>query len=400
MAGTLKNLGNGRYKLTVSLGYQDGKQIRKCRTVDATTKKEAERMLAKFYLEQTRFAGLDKDITFGDFVKVFQERHANNLSLSCRTNYEYMLHDRILPAFGKQKLSKVTKEMIIRFIEFLKDPLARMDKQQKPLSGETVRKHYKLIQLILNKAVVWGFLNGSPCDRFPVDDVLPKANTKHYPILPTRELTRLLHLVDELKDTAGSVRNKLFFYICLTTGTRRGEVAGLTWDQVDLDNHTINIVQSLKSVSGKPKEMGEPKTKKSVRVLYFDEHLEQLFRKHKAYQDEWLSKNGYHNKKNLVFVLTKVTNEGETNYMNPHSVYDWLSALCRRNNIPHIGLHSLRAQCATLSASIGIPLNLVSAQLGHSDSTVTAKIYVRDMADLRREASDRMFDKLGEIRGQ
>lgn len=166
MAGTLKNLGNGRYKLTVSLGYQDGKQIRKCRTVDATTKKEAERMLAKFYLEQTRFAGLDKDITFGDFVKVFQERHANNLSLSCRTNYEYMLHDRILPAFGKQKLSKVTKEMIIRFIEFLKDPLARMDKQQKPLSGETVRKHYKLIQLILNKAVVWGFLNGSPVIAF------------------------------------------------------------------------------------------------------------------------------------------------------------------------------------------------------------------------------------------
>lgn len=48
MAGTLKYLGNNKYKLTVSLGYKSGRQIRKCKTIEARTKKEAERILAKF----------------------------------------------------------------------------------------------------------------------------------------------------------------------------------------------------------------------------------------------------------------------------------------------------------------------------------------------------------------
>jgi len=400
MAGSMKFLGNNKYKLIVSLGYNkrsDGQtQIRRCKTVVASSRKEAEKLLARFYLEQSNLSGINKDMTFDDFAKVFKQRHSDKLSLACRTNYEDMLNNRILDAFGKIKLSRVATDMslINNFAEYLKGPAARIDNRKQYLSGETVRKHLKLIQLMLNKAVAWGFLTSSI--KIPAD-VFPKANTKHYPILSTEDLTHLLHVVDSHEETANYVKNKLFFYICLTTGTRRGEAAGLTWDCLDLKNRVFYVNKSLKVVSGKPREMGKTKTEKSTRVLYFDEHLADLFRRHKYYQDDWLKNNGFKNTQNLVFVHSEASVTGETQYYNPNSCFDWLKKLCLRNNIPHIGLHSLRAQCATIAASIGTPINLVSAQLGHSNIGTTS-IYVRDMLDMRKKVSDKMFSKLEEIR--
>lgn len=400
MTGVVIPLGNGKFKLQISLGYVGKKQIRRFKTIEAKTQKEAEKMLAKFYLEESKFVGINKDVTFGDFAKIFEQRHSKNLSLACRTNYEYLLRTRILPAFGKVKLSKITQEMLINFVRYLRTPDTRMDNKNKEyLSGETVRKFYKLIQLMMNKAVLWNFIPTSPLDRFPVDDELPKQCTRHNPTLSEADLTRLLSVIDAHEEDANWVVNKLFFYISLTVGTRRGETAGLTWSAIDLDNRTINITQSLKIVNGRPREMGDTKNKKS-RVVYFDEHLTELFRKHKMNQDKWLTKKGGRNTQNLVFVYGKLSPSGETQFFNPHTTYKWLSTICKKHYIPHITLHSLRAQFATLSSSCGVPLSFISAGLGHSSSIVTANIYIRDIADMRKDITQKVFTKLDELRGE
>jgi integrase len=49
-------------------------------------------------------------------------------------------------------------------------------------------------------------------------------------------------------------------------GLRRGEIAGLRWESVDLDKGTIAICETRVSVGGKP-QTSTPKTDRSARVL-------------------------------------------------------------------------------------------------------------------------------------
>lgn len=67
------------------------------------------------------------------------------------------------------------------------------------------------------------------------------------------------------------------FYIALTTGARKGEFLGLSWDRVDLERRELKITEAMKYVNGRKPFLGTPKTDASVRTLYFDDFLKQLF---------------------------------------------------------------------------------------------------------------------------
>lgn len=90
------------------------------------------------------------------------------------------------------------------------------------------------------------------------------------------------------------------FYIALTTGARKGEFLGLSWDRVDLERRELKITEAMKYVNGRKPFLGTPKTDASVRTLYFDDFLKQLFLEYKALLDEWLTKNRITNPQNLV----------------------------------------------------------------------------------------------------
>ena len=68
MAGSVIKKPNNKWELRVSLGYdENNKQRRKTKTVYAKTKKEAEKMLAEFFLELKDTLVIDHDITFKEF---------------------------------------------------------------------------------------------------------------------------------------------------------------------------------------------------------------------------------------------------------------------------------------------------------------------------------------------
>lgn len=55
--------------------------------------------------------------------------------------------------------------------------------------------------------------------------------------------------------------------LALTTGLRRGELVGLEWKNVDLEQGTIYVKQSISDfINGNP-VIKEPKTKKSTRKI-------------------------------------------------------------------------------------------------------------------------------------
>ena len=194
-----------------------------------------------------------------------------------------------------------------------------------------------------------------------------------------------------------NLKNKLMFYIAVTTGARKGEFLGLTWDRVDLENRSLYINKSLKFVNGMKPVLGKPKTEKSERTLYFDEYVRELFIEYKAAVDKWLKENKLTNPQNFVFVSRNWNEKREVLPVNGDSFYLWLKRMCKKHNMPRIAVHSLRAMAATNALISGMPLNLVQTMMGHANIATTS-IYLRDVQDERKIASNLLAQHFEDLR--
>ena len=110
MAGSIIDKGNNRYELRVSLGYEKGKQIRKTRTIHATSKRAAKKELDKFWMEiqnAPRNETGSKEITFGELSDVWNHRHNSKNALTTRTIQNNMLNGRLKDAFNGMPLKDI-----------------------------------------------------------------------------------------------------------------------------------------------------------------------------------------------------------------------------------------------------------------------------------------------------
>ena len=384
---TLTNKGNNRWELRVSAGYdKNGKQIRFTKVVYCESKKQAKHLLAEFEIEKGGKTLIDHNIKFKDFVEYWLVRHCKDLSVTTLARYKQLLESRILPAFGEMRLSKITSQDIVRFMKIVASTGVRLDNKtsRETLSYSTISKHLKLLKLIFNRAYIWGYLSRNPCEDIPKDLISIKNDSKHYPIWSQDELAKFIKLLEEEPETYLTTKYKVMFYISLTCGTRKGELLGLTWDCVDLENKSFSINKAVKYVNEKAKSLGTPKTKASNRILFFDDYIKELLVKYKDFQDKWIKKHNAKNSTNLVFFAGRLNDNNETMLIDGNCFYLWLKRKIRKHGFSHIGVHSLRAMAATYALIAGTPLNMVQAMLGHT-SINTTSIYIHDIADSRKE---------------
>lgn len=400
MAGSLVSKGNNKWELRISNGYDENKKQRRVtKIIYAKTKKEAQKQLASFYLEVIGKLPERRDIKFKDFIKYWMQETFPDKSPITTKRIEQMLRDRVLPCFGEMALEKITSEEIITFMKSLNADGIRLDQKDKTkLSPTTINKYYKLLSTIFQKAYDWGYLIMNPCNQKTKKLVWLKAKSKRYPIWEKDELSKALKALDnEDNDTLPYLKNKLIFYISLGTGARKGEVLGLTWDCVNLHKLELNIEKSLKIVNNIAVGFGKPKTESSIRTLYFDEYTKKLFIRYRAALDDWLKENGGINKNNYVFMASKLADSNETLAVDGNSFYLWLKRFCKRNGLPHIAVHSLRHMAATYALLSGVKLNSVQVMLGHSSITTTS-IYLHDVKELRKEASEHLAEHIQDLR--
>lgn len=398
MPGSLINRGNNKWELRVSHGYDANKKQRRfTKTIYASTKKEAKRQLAEFYLEVVEMPKIDNDITFKEFVGYWDIRHSKKVTAVTMANYRRMLKNRLIPAFGFMKLNKINEGDILRFMDSLSSADIRLDNRGKSeLSSVTIKRHFKLLNLLFKKAYDWHYLRKNPCELVPQDSIV-KEKSNRYPIWDKETLKRFMALLEKMPDTLANQKNKLMFYIAIMTGARRGEFLGLTWDCVDLENKELKIIKAMKYICGREPFLEKPKTESSNRVLYFDDYLRALFMDYKAKQDAWLVKNNIRNTANLVFVSRRSLEEKEALPVNGDCFYLWLKRMCCTHNFPRIAVHSLRAMAATYALISGMPLNMVQAMLGHVNISTTS-IYLRDVQDERKEVTSLLSNHLENLR--
>ena len=158
--------------------------------------------------------------------------------------------------------------------------------------------------------------------------------------------------------------------LLLLTGMRRGEVCGLEWDDVDLDEETITINRSVVTVKGYGAVTKSPKTASSNRMIGISSHLVQVLREYKEWYEQYTDSLGDQwIQSNRLFIKEM----GDPIY--PSTVEFWVDKVCQAAGLPHRTVHSLRHTNITMQIAAGVPLVTVAGRAGHARTSTTTDIY-------------------------
>ena len=155
----------------------------------------------------------------------------------------------------------------------------------------------------------------------------------------------------------------------LFTGLRIGECLALRWWNVDFENNTITIENTLCFADDKW-FLAAPKTETSLRVLKLGTYTKELLLRHKREQDKLKAIVG-DNWTHPDIVFTSVIG----NYYDRSYVNKELKKILANNDLPIISVHGLRHSNASLMINNGIDVKAVSEHLGHCNIAVTGDIY-------------------------
>lgn len=163
-------------------------------------------------------------------------------------------------------------------------------------------------------------------------------------------------------------------------GLRRGEIAGLRWSDVDLENKTLTVCNNRVDAAGKVHE-NDPKSAMSRRTLPLNDRLVSVLKSAKARQArERLALGGG----DWEYV---VCNEAGQPYHPQVLSRCWRKA-AKAAGVREIKLHAARHTCATTMHLQGVPAVIIAAWVGHTDPSLTLKLYAHSQADALKSAGE------------
>ena len=237
-----------------------------------------------------------------------------------------------------------------------------------------INKAYYYIRSIMKKAVQDGIINTDPSMQL----VKPSGSSGCRRAITDEELKHVIYGVDHHP-------YGLLIGILLACGLRPGEARALTWDNVDIKQKTVSIVQAVES--GTNNRLKEPKSAAGKRSIPIpDWYRERLAR------SPVRSLHGYVFPNPQGGIITE-----------QHFRRIWRSffrmidihagaKLYRNEIIEHalsqdITPYYLRHTYATNLAEAGVDMKTAQYLLGHSDIGLTAKVYTHVSDKMKQDAS-------------
>ena len=181
--------------------------------------------------------------------------------------------------------------------------------------------------------------------------------------------------------------------LAVSTGMRRGELAGLKWQDVDLERGELHVRRSLVRV---PTKMGsgymeaEPKTEKSRRSILFPDFALEALKAHQERQQEIKRQAGSLWQEHDYVFCTPL---GE--HIHPgHDTLEEFKKLLNRAGLSDVRFHDLRHGAATILLSMGVHPKVVQELLGHNQISMTMDTYSHVLPTMQKEAVIRMNEAL------
>jgi integrase len=364
--GSVTQLNDGRWQGRVTVGYKDGKQVRKA--VYGKTRAEASAEVTKLLAQlQQGIAPTDDRVTVDTYLAGWLDTVQEKNEEATYVSYKGAVDLYINPVIGKVKLAKLSPTEVDRMMK--EAPTVK--------TGNYARR---VLRIALNRAIKRGDVHRNAAAL--TDN---RRTEKHQAQFLTLDQAKAL-----LKSVADD-RHEALYAVAIALGLRKGEALGFMWRDVDLDNARLTVRQQIqRSRVTKGIVAKETKTHQ-IRTLDIPAFAVAALHRHRKRQLEarllagsrWQD-TGY------VFTSSIGTPIDASNLSTR------FKALLKSDDLRAAGLpatlrwHELRHSAAALMLAQGATMQEVQAMLGHSQFSVTMDYYAHLMPGALRAVANRM----------
>ena len=307
-------------------------------------------------------------------------------------NYKYMYNLFARPNFGKSRISTLKKSDVKRFYIQLAD--------DRGLQASTIDSVHTVLHQVLQMAVDDNFIRNNPSDG--VLKELKQSRTFNNE--KRRALTQPEQnlLLDYLKRHHTYNHWYPIFAVMIGTGLRLGEVAGLRWCDIDLEEGIIDVNHTLVYYDHRDENhkkgcyfnINTPKTPNSNRQVPMLDFVKEAFLMEKENHQ-------------AIGLQCKVVIDGYTDFIFLNrdggtfyhgSLNKTIRRIIRDCNLevlekgeeepvllPHFSCHSLRHTFTTRMCEAGVNVKVIQDTLGHSDIATTLEIYAEVTKEFKKQ---------------
>lgn len=332
---TAKKTKSGSYTISV-YDYTDFNGRQHCKRFTGKTKKEVELLAAQYKAQRIHSTDLvSLDSALNEYIKL------KTAVLSPSTIKKYKDIHRVLqkayPSLLNKKINNLTQN----------DMQALVSDLSLTKSPKTVKNYYGLLTAI--------------SDRIKAFNVTLPRIVQYEPYIPTEDDIKALLTYCKGKELEIPV---LLASNCMM---RRGEICGLSMNDINFRNHTIHIRHSMVLDSDRQWVNKTPKTKKSDRIIKVPE-----------------------------YILKKIKKKGCITTYNPDTLTDTFEEALKVLKLTPFRFHDLRHYCASVFHFRGIPMSYTQKYGGWSTMDTLIKIYQHTLADKEDEIYNQMTDYFSE----
>ena len=354
----LKNKANGtRY---VQFRYTDwkGERQQKLKRGFATTK-EAQAWEREFLMQKQA----DVNMTFESFAQLYEKDMKPKLKLNTWLTKESIIQKKILPYFGKRKLSEITAKDVMDWQNAIR---GLTDAKGKPYSPTYLKTVHNQLSALFNHAV-----------RYYGLQVNPAAKAGNMGVEERREMLfwtkeEYLKFADAMMDKPLSYYAFEMLYWC---GNREGELLALTPTDFDFEAGTVSISKSYQRLKGKD-VITTPKTKKSNRVIKMPKFL-------CGEMEDYLKMFYSTGANERIFPVSK------------HYLHHEMDRGAKAAGVKRIRIHDLRHSHISLLIDMGFTALAIADRVGHESIDITYR-YAHLFPTRQTEMADKLdFERMG-----
>lgn len=287
-------------------------------------------------------------MTVEGWLKKYIEVYCSNCAVTTLEGYNRYIKTHINPALGKIKLCELKPIHLQNFYNL---------EREKKYSEKTILQEHRILHRAFKKASGDGMLRKNPCDG--VDAPSP---VEYVPEVYGEE--EFLLLLDKLKGN----RMEVPVLIAGMCGLRRGELMGLTWEDIDLENEIISVERNVV-----PTENGNltkaPKTRRSTRAFNIPSGIIPRLKQLRGIGNIYVRLNGQE--------------------YDPGSISSDFGKFLKANGLRHTKLHDLRHFNGTMMNKYGVTDRVSSERLGHSNLMMTKK-YQSVLKEMDKSSADKL----------
>ena len=302
-------------------------------------------------------------------------------------SYKFFYTQYVQGEFGKNKLVNLKRSDIRHFYNTLID--------QRHLKFNSIDSIHTVLHQVLELAVEDDYLRYNPSDNAlkelkkvrNIDEDKRRALT-----IPEMELFE-----EYLSKNTMHKHWQPIFTVMLWTGMRVGEITGLRWEDIDLENGFINVNHTLVYYRHANNRcyfgINTPKSKAGFRSIPMLPKVKQAFLDEKAYQEEIgikcnISVDGY---TDFIFVnrFGNCQHQGTLNRALKCIAKNCNTLIMDKPHtqnplvLPKFSCHSLRHTFTTRMCEANVNIKAMQEILGHKDAETTMDIYAEATDELK-----------------